>query len=491
MISIVALCFLLALVSKVSGQYTSQALADQISNLPGTEQLTITFNQFSGYLDIPGGNGNSKHMHYWFVESMKDPANDPLTFWTNGGPGCSGLIGFMTEQGAFKPNADGTLSLNDYAWNKVSNMVFIESPAGVGFSYSDDRNVDYKTGDTQTAIDNYNLIQAFLVRFPQYSNNSLYITSESYGGHYIPTLAKQIVTMNDAGNNPHLNFKGLAVGNPYIDPYSGTGAEFDTYWGHQLISKLTYDSYTATCVNGNPNSAQCLAAVVEIESAVSNLNPYALDYPICVTGTTQQKSGRAQQIWFKNAVHADKSAKDKALLGIPSTEAYDPCLDNYANTYLNRVEVKRALHVLESITWGECSNSVSYNSTDSTVVSTAPIFKFLIDGGYGLNILVYSGDDDAVCATIGTQAWIWNLGYSVSGKSWNTYLYNQQTAGFLTKWSKTKLGFLTIHGAGHEGMLYISVILFCSYVDFLVPTYKPDVALDMFTRYLNGEFTNA
>lgn len=44
-------------------------------------------------------------------------------------------------------------------------MVFIESPAGVGFSYSDDPN-DYNIGDSQTALDNYNLIQAFLVRFP-------------------------------------------------------------------------------------------------------------------------------------------------------------------------------------------------------------------------------------------------------------------------------------------------------------------------------------
>ena len=33
-------------------------------------------------------------------------------------------------------------------------------------------------------------------------------------------------------------------------------------------------------------------------------------------------------------------------------------------------------------------------------------YKYLIDGGYGLKILVYSGDDDAVCATIGTQAWV-------------------------------------------------------------------------------------
>lgn len=115
------------------------------------------------------------------MESTGNPSEDPLTFWTNGGPGCSGLLGFFTEMGPFRPNKDLTLSLNPYSWNKLSNMVFIESPCGVGFSYSNDA-LDYSTGDQTTATDNYWLIKAFLQRFPEYLNNSLYIASESYGG---------------------------------------------------------------------------------------------------------------------------------------------------------------------------------------------------------------------------------------------------------------------------------------------------------------------
>ena len=87
---VTALCGGLAL----ANAYTNDALADQITNLPGAEKLDLNFNQFSGYLTVDG----SKEMHYWFVESMEDPANAPVAFWTNGGPGCSGLLGFMTEQ---------------------------------------------------------------------------------------------------------------------------------------------------------------------------------------------------------------------------------------------------------------------------------------------------------------------------------------------------------------------------------------------------------
>jgi len=50
--------------------------------------------------------------------------------WTNGGPGCSGLTGFLSEQGPFRAAADGTLTPNKFAWNKIANMVFIEQPAG-------------------------------------------------------------------------------------------------------------------------------------------------------------------------------------------------------------------------------------------------------------------------------------------------------------------------------------------------------------------------
>ena len=78
------------------------------------------------------------------------------------------------------------MEINQYAWNQKVSMVYIEQPCGVGFSYSDNED-DYKSNDAQAANDNYALIQAFMIRYPQFAKNKLYLTSESYGGHYIPT----------------------------------------------------------------------------------------------------------------------------------------------------------------------------------------------------------------------------------------------------------------------------------------------------------------
>merc|ERR1711907_568813 len=125
-------CALLAAHQAVASsvQYSADALKNEIHELPGLSNPT--FRMFSGYIAV----APTRSIFYWFVESQNRPDSDPLVLWTNGGPGCSGISGFMTEQGPFRPTANGTLERNDHAWNKIANMVFIEQPAGVGFSYT-------------------------------------------------------------------------------------------------------------------------------------------------------------------------------------------------------------------------------------------------------------------------------------------------------------------------------------------------------------------
>src|SRR5690349_3048038 len=114
---------------------------DQITNLPGLTD-PIKFNQYSGYLNASQGN----YLHYWFVESQSSPSTDPVILWMNGGPGCSSITGLITELGPFKLQQDGkTLKLNQYSWNLNASILFLESPPGVGFSFS--TNQDIRTND--------------------------------------------------------------------------------------------------------------------------------------------------------------------------------------------------------------------------------------------------------------------------------------------------------------------------------------------------------
>jgi serine carboxypeptidase-like clade II len=141
------------------------------------------------------------------------------------------------------------------------------------------------------------------------------------------------------------------------------------------------------------------------------------------------------------------------VLAPGGTEDYEPCADDYMVTYLNRDDVKKAVHAESSIEWMECATQLHYNMADR-LIPMQPIYLELLKSDAGLNILVYSGDDDAVCGTIGTQEWIWGLGYSPVSKeeTWKTWSYADQVAGYATKFNidtgkDNSLAFVTVFGS--------------------------------------------
>lgn len=93
----------------------------------------------------------------------------------------------------------------------VANVIFLESPAGVGFSYSNTTSDYDHAGDNSTAADSYTFLVNWLERFPQYKNRDFFITGESYAGHYVPQLADTIVSHNKVANQTIINLKGVAV----------------------------------------------------------------------------------------------------------------------------------------------------------------------------------------------------------------------------------------------------------------------------------------
>jgi len=87
----------------------------------------------------------------------------------------------MTEHGPFRPNPDGTtLSMNPYSWNRIANIIYLEAPIGVGFSYATNPSYNYHSDDNSTAFDNYAFLQGWFKKFPEYRINDFYVTGGTF-----------------------------------------------------------------------------------------------------------------------------------------------------------------------------------------------------------------------------------------------------------------------------------------------------------------------
>jgi serine carboxypeptidase-like clade 2 len=225
---------------------------DRITQLPGQPE-NVEFAQYSGYVTVNQQAGRA--LFYWLTEATKNPSSKPLVLWLNGGPGCSSVAyGAAEELGPFHIRSDGkTLYLNPYAWNKMANILFLESPAGVGFSYTNTSSDLQTTGDKRTAEDAYVFLIKWLERFPQYKYRDFYIAGESYAGHYVPQLAQVVYRNNKGLQKPVINFKGFMVGNAVTDDYHDFIGTFEYWWSHALISDSTYKLLKETLISHHLN----------------------------------------------------------------------------------------------------------------------------------------------------------------------------------------------------------------------------------------------
>jgi carboxypeptidase C (cathepsin A) len=379
----------------------------------------------------------------------------------------------MTEMGPFRPQADLSLELNEWRWNKLANMVYVEQPVGVGFSYAEDSS-DYRIGDKQAGEDAYNLVKGWLNRFSSYQSNDLYWSAESYGGHYTPVFSATILEKGDLPN-----YRGFLVGNPFAMRTSEYDAMWKTYWGHQLISKPTWDAFNENCRGdglSKDNLQKCELLATKMTLEVGNLNPYALDYPVCLVNGQPQYSAQVrthmeilgeQYPWLRFPTPTNTVAPGE----VAETSEYDPCTENYATTYLNQESVKEAIHVKTDIDWEDCSTTTRYNMLDR-LVPMKPLYRQLVHND-DLRVLVYSGDDDAVCGTVGTQSWVYDLGKKAESL-WQVWEVDGQVAGYLTRFEGANYAFATIRNAGHE-----------------CPAYRPKESYELFSHFLNGDWFEA
>ena len=107
-------------------------------------------------------------------------------------------------------------TLNPYSWTKAAHVLWLDQPAGVGFSYGEETD----SNEAMISEDAYYFLQSFMQKFPQYSQNPLVIVGESYGGHYAPAIAHRVWRGNKSLKKDciHLNLSGVGIGNGLTDP---------------------------------------------------------------------------------------------------------------------------------------------------------------------------------------------------------------------------------------------------------------------------------
>lgn len=131
----------------------------------------------------------TKSLHYTFAESMDSPSTDPIVIWFNGGPGCSSMLGMMQELGPIVNNdGESFFETNPHPWNERANVLFLESPAGVGWSTAGE-DYDLDTNDMVQSEDAIKALRHWFKKFPEYLPNDVFVSGESYGGIYVPYMA--------------------------------------------------------------------------------------------------------------------------------------------------------------------------------------------------------------------------------------------------------------------------------------------------------------
>jgi len=401
------------------------SLAQSYRKLSFTEKTVESFcddvKQYAGYIQA----APNKNLFYWFFEARYSPQTAPLTIWLTGGPGCSSLLALFYENGPCTITNDLNTKINPYSWNNNSNIMWIDQPVNVGFSYGSPNDHD----EVGVAEDMYGFLQAWLAAHPEYQKNPFFVTGESYGGHYVPAVAARIHRGNLNDEAPiNINLQGIAIGNGLTDP------EIQYQWYAEfaynntvkrLISLSTYDQmkrriprciqYIHDCNNGGDN---------ECETALQFCNA-AFVSPIQATGIN--------------------------LYDIREPCRVAPLCYDFSNLdkFLALQSTREKLGVGDNEWHGDCNYYVNADFTGDWMKNYQGVLPALLASN--ISVLIYVGEVDFICNFKGNKAWTLDLDWP--GKSGfnaekdRAWVVGGTEAGLVRSYNS--FTFLQVHASGH------------------------------------------
>ncbi|XP_061339929.1 serine carboxypeptidase-like [Gastrolobium bilobum] len=426
-------------VAFVPGNIVEKKFSFFCASGPSVEDL----GHHAGYYSLP--RSKAARMFYFFFES-RNCTNDPVVIWLSGGPGCSSELALFYENGPFKIANNLSLIWNDYGWDKVSNIIFVDQPIGTGFSYTSD-SADIPHDEMGVSNDLYDFLQAFFKQHPKFVKNDFYITGESYAGHYIPALASRVHKGNKEKQGICINLKGFAIGNGLTNPGIQYQAYTDFALDTGLISKAEYENITklipgcekATTTCNTEGGETCLSALSVCENIYDDI--------LTIAGNI-------------NVYDIRKKCVGELCYNLTSVEKL-----------LNKKSVRDALGVGD-LQFVSCSTTV-YNAMLQDKMRNLELgIPALLEDG--IRMLAYAGEYDFICNWIGNSRWVHAMEWSGQkefGASHKVqFMVDGAKAGLLKSFGP--LSFLKVYGAGH-----------------ILPMDQPKAALHMVKSWMDGKLT--
>uniref|UniRef100_M8BQ28 Carboxypeptidase n=1 Tax=Aegilops tauschii TaxID=37682 RepID=M8BQ28_AEGTA len=381
------------------------------------------------------------------------------------------------------------------------SMIYLDSPAGVGMSYSLNKS-DYTTGDLKTAADAHTFLLKWFELYPEFQSNPFYISGESYAGIYIPTLADEVVKGGfchshcacevvcvSLQSEVNVCIQGYLIGNGVTDLDYDLNSFVPFAHGMGLISTDLFEDVSAACHGtfwGKVNDV-CQEKIDRVRWELKDLNTYNILAPCYHHPEVQETAfvNSSLPSSFRKLGETERPFPVRKRmaglswpLGLPVSSGHVtlwpelggrslPCTsDELATIWLDDEDVRAVIHAKPKSligSWELNTARIDYTHDTGSMVEYHKKFT-----ATGYRVLIYSGDHDLCIPFTGTEAWVRSLGYRVVD-SWRPWHFGGQVAGY-TQGYDHNLTFLTIKGSGHT-----------------VPEYKPKESLAFYTHWLFGE----
>lgn len=370
------------------------------------------------------------------------------------------MIGLFFELGPSHIDESIKPVFNPHAWNTNASVIFLEQPVNVGFSYSGGKGVE---STDEAARDVNALLGLFFHQFPEYAHQDFHLVGESYGGHYVPAFAAEILSHEHS----NINLKSAVVGNGMSD----TLRQYPSYKPYACDGAGGYEPVVApeACASMERALPRCQELIQRCYEAGSKW--------LCVPAFIYCQYSQIVPYTNTGANPYDvrgkcESESDLCYAGI-----------SYTTRYLNTAEVMEAVGA-EVDSYGTCNWEVNrgFMMTGDWV---KPIYKRHAAVLERIPTLIYAGDADFVCNWLGIHWWTEELEWKHKNE-FNRAIFEDLyflpggeaeeedrngTEPYGRAKSSHNFTFLQLYEAGH-----------------LVPHDQPRAANDMINRWIRGEF---